>query len=113
MELMRKTVTLYTRQPGQPAIWLQQTLSGVFCREAAGTAVSEAGVQGGQAQTIFLIPAGLCKMPRPGDGIFCGDGPEGDFSGDIRKHVPGCRIISAVTARCYGSILDHWEVIAT
>lgn len=110
---MRKTVTLYTRQPGQPISWSRQTLSGVFCRETAGTAVSETGVQGGHAQSLFLIPAGLCEKPRPGDGIFCGTGPQGDFSGDIRKHVPDCRIISAVTAKCYGSELDHWEVTAT
>lgn len=109
---MRKTVTLYRRQPGQPITWTRQVLSGVFCREAAGTAVSETGMQGGQAESLFLIPKNRCEMPRPGDGIFCGDGPEGDFSGDIRKHIPGCRIISRVTARCYGSDLDHWEVIA-
>lgn len=108
--MMRQTVTLYRRLGGQPVGWQRQVLWGVFFREAAGTALSEQGVQGGQLESLLLIPAGISQAPKPGDCVIGGVGPEGDFSGDIREHIPGCRMVTGIIRRGYGSSLDHWEV---
>lgn len=108
--MMDKTVTLYRRQYGQPVFWVRQAICDVFFRESAGTAFSEQGVQGGQLGSLLIIPADSAEVPKPGDGVFFGVGPKADGPGDIREIVPGCRIITAVTARHYGSDLDHWEV---
>lgn len=110
--MMEQVVTFYQRQDGQPVGWVRHVLTNVLFREAAGTALSEQGVRGGQLESLLLIPMAAGVSPKPGDGIVSGVGPESDFSGDIREHVPGCRIITAVTARNYGSHLDHWEVKA-
>ena len=107
--MMGQMVTLYRRQTGQPVTWVRQVLSGVLFRETVGTALSPQGVRGGQAESLLLIP-GKGDAPRPGDGIFPGVGPEAEGSGDIREAVPGCRIVTGVTGRHYGSSLDHWEV---
>lgn len=110
--MMGRTVTLYRKQPGQPVCWERQVIEGVFFRTAEGTALSEQGVQGGQLGSLLIIPADLAEAPKPGDGVLFGAGPEADGPGDIRELVPGCRLIAAVTGRCYGSDLDHWEVAA-
>lgn len=110
--MMDMTVTLYRRQTGQPVAWERQVISGVFFRESAGTALSEHGVQSGQSESLLLIPIHAVSAPSPGDVVFFGAGPEVSTPGDIRETVPRCRIITAVTARCYGSDLDHWEVAA-
>lgn len=110
--MMGRTVTLYRKQPGQPVCWERQVIGGVFFRTAEGTAFSEQGAQGGQLGSLLIVPADLAEAPKPGDGVLFGAGPEADGSGDIRELVPGCRIITAVTGRCYGSDLDHWEVAA-
>lgn len=108
--MMKLTVSLYQRQEGQPSGWTRHVLAGVFFREAIGTALSEQGVRGGQLESLLLIPKATGISPKPGDGIIAGVGPEDGLSGDIRECVPGCRIVTAVSAKNYGSTLDHWEV---
>lgn len=107
---MERTVTLYQRKEGQPASWEGHILRKVFFREAAGTSLSARGAAGGQLESLLLIPAAANVSPKPGDGVLLGTGPEDGLAGDIRECVLGCRIITAVTARCYGSAMDHWEV---
>lgn len=107
--MMDQTVTLYRRRPTQPVSWTREVLSGVLLREAVGTALSPQGVRSGQAESLLMIP-GHGAAPSPGDGVFPGVGPEVEGAGDIREALPGCRIVTGVTGRHYGSSLDHWEV---
>lgn len=118
------TVTLYNCHQG---LWHRTVLEGVWARWSQGFSYTGGGMEGGNAESLLLIPwregymapeefqalsdPADCFTFQAGDGVYPGVGPELD-SGHLRSQLPGVQILSEVRTHRPGSPLDHWEVLA-
>ena len=124
-----QTVTIYNRYGNDnPAMWGRTVLTGVHWMSGFGVAPSgQSGVNGGQLACLLIIPMDnrYCNPEayraakdrdqfwtiQEGDVLVPGEGPKAE-SGNIRKTLTGCKVVTGMVAHIYGSALDHWEVTA-
>ncbi len=122
------TVTVFSRYSVGEKTWFYPTvLPGVLYRPYAGQQLTSSGPEiSGKTGTLWIPARGGRRAPEvlaeaaqkdglftllPGDYLLPGAVSGSDpILAPLRGSYPGARRILAVTARIYGTALDHWEV---
>lgn len=127
--MLEQTVTIYNRYGNDnPVRWGRRVLTGVHWKSGFGVSTSTTGVSGGTVESLLIIPLDnrYCSPEayhaaesknefwtlQDGDAIVDGAGPDMEITGNIKKALPGCKLITGMIAHIYGSPMDHWEVTA-
>ena len=101
------TVTLYQRRDGG---WRRTVLEGAYLCRAGGVSHRDGFSRSDTAEGLLILPWREIPEPRPGDGIFPGEGPELG-AGPLKALLPEALIAGEVSRLRCGSKLDHWEVL--
>lgn len=120
------TVTLLSRYTvGEDTCYQPAVLPGVLYRPHSGARLTSSGPEApAQTGTLWIPARGGRRSPEalaraadktglftllPGDYVLPGT-VTAPVTGPLRESYPEARRITAVTARIYGTDLDHWEV---
>ena len=122
------TVTVFSRYSVGEKTWFQPTvLPGVLYRPYTGQNLPSSGPElTGKTGTLWIPARGGRRSPGalaaaaqkdglftllPGDYLIPGTVSDGEpILAPLGEQYPDARRILAVTARIYGTALDHWEV---